>query len=72
MLDMELITNRKGVVRMNKLYIVQFYMKGKPCLTRSFWNESEAIDYMNNPMYKPFWKFSEVKDNVIHKIWKAV
>lgn len=57
---------------MNKLYIVQFYMKGKPCLTRSFWNESEAIDYMSNPMYKSFWKFTEVKNNEIHKIWKAV
>lgn len=57
---------------MNKLYSVQFLIKGKVFETRNFWSNEEAVNFIEKNWHHRFWEFHVVCDNDIHKIWYAV
>ena len=57
---------------MNKLYSVNFLMKGRIWETRNFWSNEEAMKFIQGNWHHRFWKFNIVEDNEIHKIWYAV
>lgn len=57
---------------MNKLYSVNFLIKGRIWETRNFWSNEEAMKFIQGHWHHSFWKFKVVEDNDIHKIWYAV
>lgn len=57
---------------MNKLYSVNFLMKGKVWETRNFWSNEEAVKFIKGNWHHKYWNFKVVCDNDIHKIWYAV
>ncbi len=57
---------------MNKLYSVNFLMKGRIWETRNFWSNEEAMKFIQGHWHHRFWKFNVVEDNDVHKIWYAV